>query len=206
MESAFFIKGLIVGFTICAPFGPIGLLCVRITLMDGKLAGAASVLGASVVDAIYCAIAGLGIGFIANFLRNGHTPLQVSGGLVLMIIGISLFFSHPSERDLQAKGHGFFPAFGSSFLIMLANPMPILVFTATFTGLGIQGWHDAQAPTAALILGVFLGSALWAPVLVAAVSLFTPQLTLSQLRFANKIAGAILFCFGTVVCLLALLR
>jgi len=72
VESNFFIKGLIAGFLICAPFGPIGLLCVRRTLMDGKLAGVASVLGASVVDALYCAIAGLGISYIANFLRNEH--------------------------------------------------------------------------------------------------------------------------------------
>jgi threonine/homoserine/homoserine lactone efflux protein len=174
--------------------------------MDGKLAGVASVLGASVVDALYCAIAGLGISYIANFLRNEHTPLQVAGGLVLIIMGITVFLSHPSEKGPEATGHGLLAALGSSFLLMLANPMPILVFTATFTGLGIHGWQSAQAPTAALVLGVFSGSALWAPIFVAAVSLFSPQLTLSQLRFANRIAGAILFFFGAVVCLLALLR
>ncbi|HEX9909944.1 MAG TPA: LysE family transporter [Desulfatiglandales bacterium] len=206
VESEFFIKGLIAGFLICAPFGPIGLLCVRITLVDGKLAGVASVLGASVVDALYCAVAGLGISYISNFLRNEHTPLQVAGGLVLIIMGISVFLSHPSEKDPESKGHGVLGALGSSFLLMLANPISILVFTATFTGLGIQGWQDAQAPTAALVLGVFAGSALWAPIFVAAVSLFRPQLTLSQLRFANRITGAILFFFGAVVCLLALLR
>ena len=206
MESAFLIKGLIAGFLICAPFGPIGLLCVRITLVDGKLAGVASVLGASVVDAFYCALAGLGISYISNFLRNEHTPLQVVGGLVLIIMGITVFLSHPSEKDPESKGHGVLAALASSFLLMLANPISILVFTATFTGLGIHGWQDAQAPTAALVLGVFIGSALWAPIFVAAVSLFSPQLTLSQLRFANRITGAILFCFGAVVCLLALLR
>jgi threonine/homoserine/homoserine lactone efflux protein len=158
------------------------------------------------VDALYCAIAGLGISYIANFLRNEHTPFQMAGGLVLIIVGITIFLSHASEKGPEAKGHGLLAALGSSFLLMLANPMPILVFTATFTGLGIHGWQYAQAPTAALVLGVFLGSALWAPIFVAAVSLFSPQLTLSQLRFANRIAGAILFCFGAVVCLLALLR
>jgi len=206
VESAFFIKGLIVGFLICAPFGPIGLMCVRVTLMDGKLAGVAAVLGASIVDALYCALAGLGIGYIADVLRNEHTPLQVAGGLVLIILGISLFLSRPSEKNAEAKGHGFLAALASSFLLMLTNPMSILVFTATFTGLGIHGWQDAQAPTAALVLGVFLGSAVWAPLLVAAVSLFSPQLTLRQLRFTNRIAGAILFCFGAAVFLMALLR
>lgn len=206
MESTFFIKGLIVGFLICAPFGPIGLLCVRVTLVDGKLAGMGSVLGASLVDALYCALAGLGISVLANLLRDGHSPIQVAGGLVLVLVGILVFFSMPSKKNPEAKGHGFLPALVSSFVIMLANPMPILVFTATFTGLGIHSWQDAQAPTAALVLGVFLGSAVWAPLMVAAVTLFSPQLTLRQLRFANRIAGVTLFCFGAVVCLLALLR
>ena len=49
----FFIKGLIVGFVICAPGGPIGMLCVRRALVDGRLAGMAAVLGASMVDAVY---------------------------------------------------------------------------------------------------------------------------------------------------------
>jgi hypothetical protein len=39
VESTFFAKGLIAGFIICIPFGPIGLLCVMRTLTDGKLAG-----------------------------------------------------------------------------------------------------------------------------------------------------------------------
>jgi len=55
------------------------------------------------------------------------------------------------------------------------------------------------------VIGVFLGSALWAPIFVAGVNLFSPQLTPSQLRLANKVAGVILFGFGVVACLLALL-
>ena len=205
MELAFFIKGLILGFIICVPFGPIGLLCVRRTLMDGKVAGIAAVLGASVVDAIYCAIAGLGVSYISNFLTNERTVLRLAGGLVLIAMGITIFLTHPSEKAPEAKGHGLFASFGSSFFLMLTNPLAILVFTATFSALGIGGWHDAHISTGMLVIGVFVGSALWAPLLVAGLSLFNTQLTLSQLRLANKVAGIILFFFGAVVCLLALL-
>ena len=75
MELTFLIKGLVLGFVICVPFGPIGLLCIRRTLMDGKVAGVASVLGASVVDALYCAVAGLGVTYISNFLSDERTIL-----------------------------------------------------------------------------------------------------------------------------------
>jgi threonine/homoserine/homoserine lactone efflux protein len=204
VEVTFFIKGLILGFVICVPFGPIGLLCVRSTLMDGKLAGLAAVLGASVVDAIYCAIAGFGVSFISNFLSNERTVLRLAGGLILIAMGIKIFLTHPSEKTPEASGHGLFASFGSSFFLMLTNPLAILVFTATFSALGIGGWHDAYISTGMLVIGVFLGSALWAPIFVAGVNLFSPRLTASQLRLANRIAGGILFGFGVVACFLAL--
>ena len=205
MELAFFIKGLILGFIICVPFGPIGLLCVHRTLTDGKVAGIAAVLGASVVDAIYCAIAGLGVSYISNFLTNERTVLRLVGGIVLIAMGIKIFLTHPTEKAPEAKGHGLFASFGSSFFLMLTNPLAVLVFTATFSALGISGWQGAHISTGMLVIGVFLGSALWAPIFVAGVHFLSPQLTPSQLRLANRIAGVILFGFGTVACLLALL-
>ena len=201
----FFIKGLVLGFIICVPFGPIGLLCVRRTLMDGKVAGIASVLGASVVDALYCAIAGLGVSYISNFLSDERAVLRVAGGLILIAMGIKIFFTHPAEKTPEASGHGLVASFGSSFFLMLTNPLAILVFTATFSALGIGGWQDAYISTGMLVIGVFVGSALWAPIFVAGVNLFSPRLTLSQLRLANEVAGIILVLFGVLVCLLALL-
>jgi len=201
----FFIKGLVLGFIICVPFGPIGLLCVRRTLMDGKVAGIASVLGASVVDALYCAIAGLGVSYISNFLSDERAVLRVAGGLILIAMGIKIFFTHPAEKTPEASGHGLVASFGSSFFLMLTNPLAILVFTATFSALGIGGWQDAYISTGMLVIGVFVGSALWAPIFVAGINLFSPRLTLSQLRLANEVAGIILVLFGVLACLLALL-
>jgi threonine/homoserine/homoserine lactone efflux protein len=198
VESTFFVKGLIAGFIICIPFGPIGLLCVMRTLTDGKLAGIASVLGASVMDAVYCAVAGLGVSYISSFLNKESMVLRLAGGLILIAMGIKIFFTHPTEKEPETTGHGLLASFGSSFFLMLTNPLAIVVFTATFSALGIGGWEDAYSATAILVAGVFVGSALWAPLLVAGVSFFNPQLTLSQLRLANRTAGVILFGFGIV--------
>jgi threonine/homoserine/homoserine lactone efflux protein len=198
VESTFFIKGLIAGFVICVPIGPIGLLCVMRTLTDGKMAGAASVLGASVMDAVYCAIAALGLTYISNFLTNERAVFRFAGGIILIALGIKIFFTHPTEKPPETKGHGLFASFGSSFFLMLTNPLAILVFTATFSALGIGKWHGTYVSTGMLVAGAFVGSALWAPILVAAVATFSPQLTLSELRVASRIAGAILFVFGII--------
>jgi threonine/homoserine/homoserine lactone efflux protein len=198
VELTFFIKGLIAGFIICVPFGPIGFLCVMRTLTDGKVAGIASVLGASVMDAIYCAIAGLGVNYISNFVDNERMVLRLAGGVILIALGIKIFLTHPTEKTPEAKGHGLLASFGSSFFLMLTNPLAILVFSATFSALGIGGWQNAHISTGMLVAGVFAGSALWAPILVAAVATFSPQLTLAELRLANRISGVVLLGFGVV--------
>jgi threonine/homoserine/homoserine lactone efflux protein len=57
---AFFIKGVLIGFSIAAPVGPIGVLCIRRTLADGRNSGLISGLGAATADAVYGSIAGFG--------------------------------------------------------------------------------------------------------------------------------------------------
>lgn len=53
MENAFWWKGMVVGFVLCAPLGPIGILCIQRTLSVGRLSGFFSILGAAVIDAFY---------------------------------------------------------------------------------------------------------------------------------------------------------
>jgi threonine/homoserine/homoserine lactone efflux protein len=206
LEAAVFIKGLIIGFIICAPMGPIGLFCVRKTLVDGRLAGFAAVLGASTVDALYCAIAGLGVAFISNFLTNEQNVIRLAGGLVLIIVGAKIFFAKPVEKPPADRGNGIFGDFLSAALLMFTNPLAIIVFSAAFTALGVHGWKGDYALTAALVLGVFAGSALWAPILVTVVSLFRVQFNGTQLLLANRISGAIISGFGLAVWVVTLLR
>jgi cytochrome c biogenesis protein CcdA len=49
------------------------------------------------MDAIYCAIAGLGVGYVSNLLNKEGTFLRLAGGMILIAMGIKIFFTHPSE-------------------------------------------------------------------------------------------------------------
>lgn len=73
-------QGLIIGFSIAAPVGPIGVLCIRRTLSNGGLAGLASGLGAATADAMYGMIAGLGLTAVSAFLIDQQVWLRVVGG------------------------------------------------------------------------------------------------------------------------------
>ncbi|MGB8693525.1 MAG: LysE family transporter, partial [Steroidobacteraceae bacterium] len=62
------LKGMAIGLAIAAPVGPIGLLCLRRSLEQGRAAGLATGLGAASADAIYGAIAAFGLTAISGAL------------------------------------------------------------------------------------------------------------------------------------------
>lgn len=194
-----FIKGLLIGLFMCAPVGPVGLLSVKRTLTQGRAAGLASVLGATTADLLYCCLAGFGITLVSNFLKEKHLWLELAGGLILVCLGIKIFFSEPDTQPTNNGPTNLLGDFTSTFALMLANPLPLVVFTATFTALGVPGWKGDFISTAILMAGVFAGSALWAPILVGVATLFRPQLNSRQLKLVNQIAGAIMAVLGLVL-------
>ena len=53
MPLNFMLKGVAIGFAIAAPVGPIGVLCIRRSLAEGRRIGLATGLGAATADAAY---------------------------------------------------------------------------------------------------------------------------------------------------------
>ncbi|WP_144033987.1 hypothetical protein SPSIL_025870 [Sporomusa silvacetica DSM 10669] len=76
----FLIKGIILGFSIAAPIGPIGMLCIRRTLANGMGNGFMAGLGAATADAIYGSIAALGISVVSTFLLEQKHAAGISAG------------------------------------------------------------------------------------------------------------------------------
>lgn len=206
MELSIFMKGLIAGLVVCAPVGPIGLLCVRRTLVYGRMVGLVSLWGASTADGLYCFIAGFGVAYISNFLRNEQRLFTVLGGLVLMALGIRLFFSRPDSRAADSTTKGSMDAYVSGFLLMLANPLLILVFTAVLTSLEIHGLKEDCIPILTMVAGVLTGSALWAPILVMTVNYFGRRVGPAQIVVLNRVSGGIIFFFGVGAGLMALMK
>lgn len=200
-DFGFLLKGIAVGFSIAAPVGPIGMLCIRRTLSHGRLSGLFSGLGAAAADTIYGAIAALGISTISNFLISAQFSLRLIGGVFLFYLGIKTFLSKPPEKSAGVGKNSIVSDFLSSFFLTMTNPMTILAFVAVFAGLGLgeMGGHYLSAGT--LIFGVFLGSAIWWLILSEGVTLFRKKISHSVLRWVNHIAGIIIAIFGILAIL-----
>jgi threonine/homoserine/homoserine lactone efflux protein len=196
MEIGFLLRGLLIGFSIAAPVGPIGVLCIRRTLADGRVSGLVSGLGAATADAIYGSIAGFGLAFISNLLVSQQVWLRLIGGAFLCYLGIKTMLAKPSEQAAGTRGKGLLGMYGSTFLLTLTNPLTILSFVAIFAGLGLARMGGQYASAGILVLGVFMGSALWWFLLSAGVGLFREKFNARRLQWVNWISGAIILGFG----------
>lgn len=201
MDISFFLKGLIIGFSIAAPVGPIGVLCIRRTLAQGRVCGLVSGLGAATADAVYGCIAGLGLTFISSFLIRQQLWLHLIGGGFICYLGIKTFMSLPAEQAAKAKGSSLVSAYASTFFLTLTNPMTILSFAAVFAGLGVASTSSNYRLAMVLVLGVFIGSALWWLILSGCISLVQTKVTPGRLQWVNRISGVLITMFGAIALL-----
>ena len=203
MDVSFYLRGLAIGFSIAAPVGPIGVLCIRRTLAEGRASGIVSGLGAATADALYGCIAGFGLTFISNFLVSQQTWLRLLGGLFLCYLGLRTLLAKPAERAATASGSGLLGAYASTFFLTLTNPMTIISFAAIFAGLGLAGATGSYSAAGILVLGVFSGSAAWWLLLGGGVGLFREKVNSGLLQWINRFSGAIITVFGLLALLSA---
>jgi threonine/homoserine/homoserine lactone efflux protein len=195
MALVFFLKGMIIGFSIAAPVGPIGVLCIRRSLTDGRWVGLATGLGAATADAAYGCVAGFGLTAVSSFLVNHRFWLGLIGGVFLCCLGVRTFLSKPAEQAADVLRGGRLSAYVSTLLLTLTNPMTILSFVAVFAGFGLATSPDYLA-AAFLVLGVFAGSALWWLILSSGAALFRSRVTSAWMHVVNRLSGAVIFTFG----------
>jgi threonine/homoserine/homoserine lactone efflux protein len=196
MQTSFLIKGIIIGFSIAAPVGPIGILCIRRSLQGGTLSGLLTGLGAATADACYGCVAGFGLTFISSLLISHKIWLQLIGGIFLCYLGIGTFYKRDAQQQAVSRFQGYWLDYVSTFFLTLTNPMTIMAFAAIFAGLGIATATDGYASSASLVFGVFMGSALWWILLTAGVGQFKDKFNTTFRKWMNRISGCILLFFG----------
>jgi len=195
MLSNFLLKGLVIGLSIAAPVGPIGLLCIRRSLEQGRIAGLVTGLGAATADAAYGCVAGFGLTAVSGFLLAHVAWLRAGGGIALCYLGARTFLAAPAQGAAQAGAGGLVPAYVSTLLLTLANPMTILSFVAVFAGFGLAASPSYPA-AATLVAGVFVGSGLWWLFLSTSVSLLRERIGTGWMLAVNRVSGAVIVAFG----------
>lgn len=202
MNLMFLLRGLALGFAIAAPVGPIGVLCIRRTLADGRLVGFVTGLGAATADACYGAVAAFGVSAVSSVLVGQRLWIHVIGAFFLVWLGLRTLIATPaaaraaplSPASAAHTRRGLPGAWMSTLGLTLTNPATILSFAAIFAGLGLGGVGSVAAGLT--VVGVFLGSALWWLLLSGGVSLLRARLDARAMRAVNIGSGLALLGFA----------
>ena len=199
MDISFFVRGIIIGFAIAAPVGPIGVLCIQRTLNRGASFGFVSGLGAATADACYGIIAAFSVAAVFNFLSAQKIWFSLAGGLYLGYLGIKAFRTVPDSKIEASNGMGRLSAYLSIFVLTLTNPMTIFAFAAVFAGFGFGNTDGNYLNAVILVIGVFTGSALWWLTLSGITGLIRHKFNPTHLAWVNRISGGVILGFAVYI-------
>ena len=191
------LRGFALGFAIAASPGPIFFLCVRRTLVQGRLAGLFSGLGVATADGFYAAIATFGVAALTTAFVAGRRPLALVGGAVLIALGLRILIERVRSAEPVAaiSGRGLAWAYASTLGLTITNPTTIVSFAALAATLGF-GTGGSLIRPASVVAGVLLGSAAWWCILVVAASLLRARLTPGVVRGISTFSGLAIAVLG----------
>lgn len=194
-RASLFLQSMLIGLSIAAPVGQIGVLAIQRTLQQGQRAGLATGLGAALADAVYGAIGAFGVAAVTHWLIAAKTWLGLGGALFLAVMAVRLWRADPAHRAAAAPGSADLARLAAgTFMLTLSNPTTILSFIAVF-GL-LAGRSAAPASPLLMVLGVLIGSALWWVLLSALVGRVRHRFDARWQKIVNRLSALVLAAFA----------
>ncbi|OYD83795.1 LysE family translocator [Azospirillum brasilense] len=196
--------GVVLGLSIAAPIGPMGILCIERALAGGFSSGLAAGLGAATVHAAYSCLIPLALARIGpqvdDFAGHGQAMVRLFAvALLLWIGGRTLTRSlAPSTRPPVPVAMA--GCYSAAVALTLANPVTVSFF-AVLTPLMAAGASPTGLDMAQLPLGVFLGSSLWWMVLSGSIGLARSRVTDHAIRRINRACGLLIVSMALVLAL-----
>lgn len=192
---------MITGLAIAAPVGPIGVLCIRRTLVDGRVYGLVSGLGAATADGFYAIIAAFGLTTVFSLFIEHALIFRLAGGLFLLYLGIRTLLAKPAEKAAEAapQRRGLWGAYLSTLALTITNPLTILAFVGIFAGLGTPQTSGDPLAALVMVVGIILGSASWWLLLSGGVSVLRHRLDARLMRWINGVSGAVISVFALAI-------
>ena len=188
--------GLLVGFSVAAPIGPMGSLCISRTLSHGRRYGVMTGLGDSTVEAACAAVAALGLGAVTNAVVTYHVWLGVLGALVLLGLGLRTALARPVWTRTLA-GHPLpLATYATAVGVAASNPMSVLPYTALCAAWALEGKPAGPLAAASLAMGVFAGAGLWWVLLSCTIDWLRTQFSPPLLPWVNRVSGSAIACVG----------
>ena len=195
------LTGLLTGFLMCIPIGPLNVWVMQTVIKKSSLAALLVALGGSLMDVVYFYAILNGLSII-TIPTSWNTPLKVVGIFLIIVLGIKeLFFSEDveevstEEKKISYRGMGGYFILG--VVIYTSNPTLII----TMTGLGtfiksLELFTFDWVNITLLSLALGLGSFLWFSFLCLMVKKYQETIRNKYLKRFSVISGALMILLG----------
>lgn len=192
-----FFKGLITGFILSLPFGPMGIYCMEKTMSEGEKQGIASALGLITCDMIYGMIALLFLNKVGFFIEDYSLYFKIVVSIFLLIIGIQKLKSNLELHDTVDKDKTLVQDYMTTFGLAIMNITGILLIVGIYTALGVHEIHKPNFEIIAkLVGGIFTGGSLLWLTTIYILSHWRKKITDRTITFISKMTGAVILAFG----------
>jgi len=200
MNINLLIKGLLLGISVAAPVGPIGILCINRTLNKNFSSGFFSGLGAATADLVYGLIAVFGLTLISDFLIEQKLLIQFIGFIILIYTGIkTIRTKHDKFAFKTSVNKGLLKDYFSSLFLTFTNPLTLLFFVGLFAALGLSDTVDGTKSAVQLLIGLFVGSVSWWLFLSGLVNQLRKKFSENFLKKIDLVSGILILVFGAII-------
>lgn len=215
------VGGLCVGLASSVTVGPVAVLCIQRTLSKGHLSGIMSGLGVACADTLLAILAFSVYALIKSYIDEYNTIIQIAGGVIVVIIGIFIFFQNPVPqiRKNRAGKTNLWQDFGSMFGVTLANFVVIIPYIlAFFTMFNLDISISVDAPmedsatigrmlrNALVILGFMLGAMTWWFTITSIINIFRKGFRPRHMLTINHVAGIVIGVLGLFTLLSTIIK
>lgn len=196
--------GLLSGFLVSIPIGPINITIINEGARRGFKWGLLIGLGAVAMEVIYCFISFAGF---ATFFNSKviKAAMELLSFMLMVFLGFRFLFLHsiPSESKsaerVEEKLHPH-SAFTIGFVRVLGNPGVLLLWITLAGAFASHDWvEDTWKSRSLCIAGIAMGAISWFVFLSYLISLKHKQLSANTLIRMSQISGGFLLAVAAAI-------
>jgi len=199
-----FVQGLLAGYGIAIPVGPIAILIIELGIRRGFSVAFCAGAGAASADLVYATLASLAGTFLVSILKPYSSIIHTLSALALIALGLWLLYAgrknagtRVDEFRVSTRSGAYIFVFG----LTLLNPLTVAYFTTLILGLRS---NIASSPENVVffVSGTFLASLSWQSIVACVGGLgherLSPKLRLVTFAVGNSIIVlmGVLLLFG----------
>ena len=155
------LKGILTGLILSLPFGPVGVYCMELTIVEGRWKGYITALGMVTMDMVYSAVALLFLSSVKEYVEKYETYFSLFIGIFLMIISLKKLLKKIELKELNVDFKSMLQNYITGVGFAIVNISTILVIATVFAFLRILD-DTTTLSSLEIIIGVGLGgSGLW---------------------------------------------